>query len=138
MEPYFHPKESRVRSMLLALCIFGGLIPGTSRAQSSGEGSKPPGDCTKAEYRQFNQAVGDACKKDGMRCEGFMDCQSLISRWEMFERCIQTRRTLMERCFRGGDLAHRSMLETYLNGQARCLRLIHVVCSVDEANACGG
>ncbi|MGE6760915.1 hypothetical protein ACQKGO_23045 [Corallococcus interemptor] len=92
----------------------------------------PPGDCTKDVWRDLSKAVGTACKTQSMNCDETMSCLDLTIRWNRFERCIEARRTLMSRCFRGGDLAHKSALATYERGQAECTKLIRVRCSPNE------
>ncbi|WP_420715044.1 hypothetical protein [Corallococcus sp. bb12-1] len=104
----------------------------TSSSQAGEETLPPPGDCTKDVYRTLNQATGLACKTEGMSCNEVMNCQELTVRWNRFANCIQARKVLMDRCFRGGDLAHKSVLATYEKGQARCTELIGIRCRPTE------
>ncbi|NRD61438.1 hypothetical protein HRD49_06705 [Corallococcus exiguus] len=92
----------------------------------------PPGDCTNDVWRDLSKAVGTACKTQSMNCDETMSCVDLTVRWNRFERCIEARRTLMNRCFRGGDLAHKGALATYERGQAECTKLIRVRCGPNE------
>ncbi|WP_366934443.1 hypothetical protein [Corallococcus exiguus] len=92
----------------------------------------PPGDCTKDVWRDLSKAVGTACKTQSMNCDETMSCVDLTVRWNRFEQCIEARRTLMNRCFRGGDLAHKGALATYERGQAECTKLIRVRCGPNE------
>ncbi|RKH49679.1 hypothetical protein D7X55_02745 [Corallococcus sp. AB049A] len=92
----------------------------------------PPGDCTKDVWRDLSKAVGTACKTQSMSCTARMSCVDLTAQWNRFEHCIQARRTLMNRCFRGGDAEHKSVLEGYERGQARCTEFIRVQCSPPE------
>ncbi|MBZ4375255.1 hypothetical protein K8612_26665 [Corallococcus sp. AS-1-6] len=64
------------------------------------------GDCTKDVWRDLSKAVGSACKTQSMSCNATMSCVDLTVQWNRFENCIQARRTLMNRCFRGGDAEH--------------------------------
>ncbi|RKH13040.1 hypothetical protein D7V97_06665 [Corallococcus sp. CA053C] len=104
----------------------------TASSHAGEEVLLPPGDCTKDVYRALNQATGAACKTEGMSCNAAMSCQELTVRWNRFANCIQARRVLMDRCFRGGDLAHKSVLATYATGQARCTELIGISCRPTE------
>lgn len=115
--------------VLAVLAVAGAA--GTTRAASNSESVQPPGDCSKEVFRELNQAVGVACKSQPMRCDEDMDCPTLLARWDQFGRCIQARKTLMDRCFRGGDSAHKSKLADYVAGQARCLELIVKKCPVN-------
>ncbi|RKI04500.1 hypothetical protein D7Y27_09785 [Corallococcus sp. AB004] len=92
----------------------------------------PPGDCAKDVWRDLSKAVGTACKTQSMSCNATMSCVDLTVQWNRFEHCIQARRTLMNRCFRGGDAEHRSILEGYERGQARCTEFIRVRCGPNE------
>ena len=83
-------------------------------------------------YRALNQAAGVACKTEGMRCNEAMSCPELTIRWNRFQNRIQARRTLMERCFRGGDVAHKGVLATYEKRQARCTEFSRIRCSPNE------
>jgi hypothetical protein len=115
---------------VLAVLVLLGVASG-ARAEPGSEVFQPPGDCSKEVFRELNQAVGVACKSQPMRCDEAMDCPALLARWGQFNRCIQTRKTLMERCFRGGDSDHKSKLADYVRGQSRCLELIQKKCRVD-------
>lgn len=114
-------------SVLAALVLLGA----TSGAQPGPGALSPPGDCTKEVFRALNQAVGNACKSQPMRCDEDMDCSTLLARWEQFERCINARKTLADRCFRGGDSEHKAKLADYVRGQSRCLELLGKKCRVD-------
>jgi hypothetical protein len=92
----------------------------------------PPGDCTKDVWRDLTKAVGTACKTQSMKCNANMSCADLTIQWNRFERCIDARRTLMNRCFRGGDRAHKESLIAYERGKAECTKLIRVRCAPNE------
>lgn len=118
-----------ILGVLAALAVAG--VAGSSRAAPDSESVSPPGDCSKEVFRELNQVVGVACKGQPMRCDEDMDCPTLLARWDQFGRCIQARKMLMDRCFRGGDKAHKSKLADYVAGQARCLELISKKCPVN-------
>ncbi|RKH70204.1 hypothetical protein [Corallococcus aberystwythensis] len=115
--------------MLVAITGFL-LLASHSRAEEAA--LPPPGDCTKDVWRDLSKAVGTACKTQSMSCNATMSCVDLTVQWNRFERCIQARRTLMNRCFRGGDAEHKSLLTDYERGQARCTEFIRVQCSPNE------
>ncbi|HZI14265.1 MAG TPA: hypothetical protein VE153_28105 [Myxococcus sp.] len=115
---------------IAALLLVALLLPVSPEAQA-GESLAPPGDCAKEVYRELTRLAGEACKTEGMRCDESMSCQDLLARWSKFKRCIEARRTLMDRCFRGGDPAHKNVLATYEKGQARCTELINLRCRPD-------
>lgn len=118
--------SSRLYLATLGLALF------TASGHAGEEVLSPPGDCTRDVYRTLNQATGAACKTEGMSCNEAMSCQDLTVRWNRFANCIQARRHLMDRCFRGGDLAHKSVLAAYEKGQARCTELIGIRCRPTE------
>jgi hypothetical protein len=45
-----------------------------------------------------------------MSCNATMSCADLVIQWNRFDHCIQARKTLMNRCFRGGDASHKELL----------------------------
>lgn len=93
----------------------------------------PPGDCTKELFRELDTKVGELCKQDKMSCKGKedLDCDTLKLRIGRFEACIQTRRLLMDTCFRGGDQAHKDVVEQTKRGQSICLTKYQTKCGPD-------
>lgn len=93
----------------------------------------PPGDCTKELFRELNSKVGELCKTKPMSCdaEENLDCDTLKLHIGRFEACIQTRRLLMETCFRGGDERHQKTLTQARNGQDNCLMQYKAKCGPD-------
>ncbi|WP_368671677.1 hypothetical protein [Corallococcus carmarthensis] len=106
------------------------LLAPHGRAEEAAQ--PPPGDCTKDVWRDLSKAVGSACKTQSMSCNATMSCVDLTVQWNRFENCIQARRTLMNRCFRGGDAEHKKVLEGYERGQARCTEFIRARCNPNE------
>lgn len=119
-----------VRPSVLAALVLLSAANGVHAEPASGA-LPPPGDCSKDVFRELNQAVGIACKSQPMRCDEDMDCPTLLARWDQFGRCIEARKTLADRCFRGGDSEHKAKLADYVRGQGRCLELITRKCRVD-------
>lgn len=116
----------------LLLGIFLSTPVGLSAEQTK-ERLAPPGDCTKEVYRKLNQAVGSACKAQGMRCEKDMTCETLKARWRAFTACMVARQALMDRCFRGGDVDHQAKMDDYLRGRERChVFLYDQDCDMDD------
>jgi hypothetical protein len=126
----YRPRPMSRKALLFVLAVLIHLGPTRIEAAEPVK-LLPPGDCTKAVYRELNTAVGHACKSENMECTPEMDCVSLMTRWSLFERCIDARQTLMNRCFRGGDETHRITLRGYMRGQNRCLDFIQITCRVD-------
>jgi hypothetical protein len=99
------------------------VIGGTCMAPgplSAAEPLSPPGDCTEAEHRELKQEVGRACKATSMKCYEQQDCATLIENWLKFQRCIDARLTIMNKCFRGGDKTHQDEIRNYRDGASTC------------------
>lgn len=127
-------------SLALVVATLALTVPVKPRAQSEGDGLEKPGDCTKADYRRLNAAVGTACKAVPLRCEAHMECAGLVENWKRFAACIQARTALMDQCFRGGNEAHRKKLNETSQGQQRCVNFIRLKCSSGkgEGEGCSG
>jgi hypothetical protein len=90
---------------------------------------EPPGDCSRAMFRELNSKVGEMCKQFPMTCtEPGLSCDELRLRVQRFEACIAARRVLMDVCFRGGDANHVRVVEQLAAGRAHCAALLLVRC----------
>lgn len=107
----------RARHLLTASMLALSTPP---HARAGTEELAPPGDCTKQEHRELKQAVGEACKAQSMRCDESMDCNALLLNLQRFDACILARQKIMDRCYRGGNEAHREKRGEYLRGRERC------------------
>lgn len=88
---------------------------------STGAWVENPGDCTKEQHAILNDAVSRACKSsEPMRCEPWHDCATLLRSANRFNQCVVARIEIMDRCYKGGDAAHKGALEQALNGLRRC------------------
>nr|WP_245814228.1 hypothetical protein [Cystobacter ferrugineus] len=99
------------------LCLFPALL-------SAEEPLRPPGDCTEAEHKVLKEEIGRACKSTSMKCADHQGCSELLANWMKYQRCISARRTIMEKCFRGGNENHRKEVDNYERGASECSRLM--------------
>ncbi|WP_414639142.1 hypothetical protein [Archangium sp.] len=84
----------------------------------------PPGDCTSEEHRQHQGAVDLECKGKKIKCNVTQSCDTLHDNFLQFQRCINARRAIMDKCFRGGDGKHHLRLAETESGAQECLRLM--------------
>ncbi len=84
----------------------------------------PPGDCTAEQHRQLHEAVDLECKGKKLKCNATQSCDTLRDHFSQFQRCINARSTIMDRCFRGGDKKHQLRLAETESGAQECLRLM--------------
>jgi hypothetical protein len=93
---------------------------------SAEEPLRPPGDCAEAEQKVLKAEVGRACKTTSMKCYDHQECSELLSNWLTYQRCINARRAIMDRCFRGGDESHHREVDNYERGASECSQLMTV------------
>jgi putative RNase toxin 16 of polymorphic toxin system len=93
---------------------------------SAEEPLRPPGDCAEAEHKVLKAEVGRACKTTSMKCYDHQECSELLSNWLTYQRCINARRAIMDKCFRGGDESHRREVDNYERGASECSQLMLV------------
>jgi peptide subunit release factor 1 (eRF1) len=83
----------------------------------------------------LKQAVGEACKAHPMRCDESMDCHALLLNLQRFDACILARQRIMDRCYRGGNEAHREKRNESLRGRERC-RTLMLARKCDPSSIC--
>ncbi len=55
-----------------------------------------------------------------MECFNEDLCDTLKSKIDLFDGCINARQTIMDKCFRGGDKRHREEVDRYRTGKRNC------------------
>lgn len=76
--------------------------------------------CTDEEHRVLKQEVGRACKATSMRCNESQSCGELLANWLRFQRCINARVAVMNKCFQGGDATHHGEVDNARAGADNC------------------
>jgi hypothetical protein len=105
----------------LAHVIQDGAASGVLR-RWPGDGMKPPGDCSWAEYIALKIAV-DLAKAAFSAlggCKGTDSCAVLLAKIAAVSAEIAARLFLMVKCFKGGDADHREQLNNKVNALINC------------------
>jgi hypothetical protein len=125
---------------LLASGSFGlAIVPLVLPAPPPGPGQwdlKPPGDCTQEVHDELQAEVNKKCKDEEQgryKCTNQKDCDTLKRNRDIFTGCIAARKTIMDRCFRKGNLGHQKALSDAERGLKKCNELID-----DPKGPCAG
>lgn len=100
------------------VAVIGGRC--SAAASRPGNGMRPPGDCRPDQLDGYQSMVND-------RCRGLPGCRATGETWESinrkignFSRCIDARRVVNDRCFRGGDDGHIEAIENVQRAIRNC------------------
>jgi RHS repeat-associated protein len=78
------------------------------------------GDCTAAEHAALEAAKLAACN-GAKHCRPNDTCETILLNIARLEACVLARRTIMRRCFRGGDERHENEVRRQERGLADCI-----------------
>ena len=90
-----------------------------------------PGDCTMNTWRNLQADVNLYCKGvtfPAEECAPVDSCYVLLDKQEKYKRCADSRDTINNRCFRGGDAAHRAEANRIRVKEADCRRIYESQC----------
>jgi RHS repeat-associated protein len=80
--------------------------------------------CTLRQRVFLQLAVNSSCKWGGTRrCEGSDSCAMNTVKISLNSACAAARRTINQKCFKGGDAGHREAGQDAINSGKRCLEL---------------
>ncbi|MBU6414601.1 MAG: RHS repeat-associated core domain-containing protein, partial [Planctomycetes bacterium] len=81
-----------------------------------------PGDCTAAEHAALEAAKHAACN-GAQKCRPSDSCEDMLWKMGRLEACAVARRTIMKRCYRGGNEAHEREAARQEQYARECLQL---------------
>jgi len=92
-----------------------------------------PGNCTKEEHYQLQQAVNEACSPALITaCKKGQDCDVLKESLRKFKACIAARIAINDKCYDGGDAGHLEQVAIMTNGADNCIEILKEDCGGDE------
>jgi len=121
-----HAEKMMVRRLVAGAAMGVVLIPfatawsGPGQTKLPGDGMTKPGDCTQSDYKALDETAGRLCRVKRI-CENVTDCATLTQNIAFFQACIDARQALMDKCFRGGDFAHKKVVEAEEVGKKACI-----------------
>lgn len=91
----------------------------------SGLYSAITGDCTPLQYLFLKSKVEYNCKNNPpLKCHKGMSQDEIKSNFKKFQKCLDARRNIMNKCFRGGDERHLGHYEKTRRGYEKCKELL--------------
>ncbi|WP_103863883.1 MULTISPECIES: hypothetical protein [Aquimarina] len=88
-----------------------------------------PSDCTTSQRVRLQNEVNKNCKGQISRCLISDQCMVLSDKMKRINKCIQSRTTINETCFKGGDIGHIQAVIQAINSLIRCQTIFATNCS---------
>ncbi len=64
------------------------------------------------------------CKEGDRRCTSWLSCSELQRRISQNSRCLEARKSLMQKCFKGGDQEHKNILIREIGVIEHCIEIL--------------